>query len=90
MDREGAITAALQLQYDAGLMASSLQFVTPLTRMSSEIMVGLWSGGLSGCSGCYFAGAPRTLRSPLYGFDGFVASAGWPRCSRAFADLFLQ
>ena len=42
MDREDAVTAALQLQHDAGPMTSNLQvlgqFVTSLNRMSSEVM----------------------------------------------------
>ena len=42
MDREEAVTAALQLQHDAGLITSNLQvlgqFVTSLNRMSSEVM----------------------------------------------------
>ena len=41
IDREDAVTAALQLQRDAGLMSSNLQilgqFVTSLNRMSSEV-----------------------------------------------------
>ena len=40
--REEAVTAALQLQHDAGLITSNLQvlgqFVTSLNRMSSEVM----------------------------------------------------
>ena len=42
MDREQAVSAALQLQHDAGLMMSNFQvlgqFVTSLNRMSSEVM----------------------------------------------------
>ena len=42
MDREVAVTAALQLPHDAGLLTSNLQvlgqFVTSLNRMSSEVM----------------------------------------------------
>ena len=42
MDREQAVSAALQLQHDAGLMMSNIQvlgqFVTSLNRMSSEAM----------------------------------------------------
>ena len=42
MDREEAVSAALQLQHDAGLMMTNLQvlgqFVTSLNRMSSEVM----------------------------------------------------
>ena len=42
MDREQAVSAALHLQHDAGLMMSNLQvldqFVTLLNRMSSELM----------------------------------------------------
>ena len=42
MDREQTVSAALQLQHDAGLMMSNLQvlgqFVTSLNRMSSEVM----------------------------------------------------
>ena len=42
MDREDAVSAALQLQHDAGLMMTILQvlsqFVTSLNRMSSEVM----------------------------------------------------
>ena len=42
MDREQAVSAALPLQHDAGLMMSNLQvlgqFVTSLNRMSSEVM----------------------------------------------------
>ena len=42
MDREDAVTAALQLQHDAGLITSNLQvlgqFVTSLNHMSSEVM----------------------------------------------------
>ena len=42
MDREEPVSAALQLQHDAGLMMSNLQvlgqFVTSLNRMSSEVM----------------------------------------------------
>ena len=42
MDREEAVTAAPQLQPDAGLITSNLQvlgqFVTSLNRMSSEVM----------------------------------------------------
>ena len=42
MDREEAVTAALQLQHDVGLITSNLQvlgqFVTSLNRMSSEVM----------------------------------------------------
>ena len=42
MEQEEAVTAALQLQHDAGLISSNLQFfgqfVTSLNRMSSEVM----------------------------------------------------
>ena len=42
MDRDQAVSAALQLQHDAGLMMSNLQvlgqFVTSLNRMSSEVL----------------------------------------------------
>ena len=42
MNKQDAISAALQLQHDAGLMASNLQvlgqYVTSLNRMSSEVM----------------------------------------------------
>ena len=42
MGRERTLAAALQLQHDAGLILSNLpvlgQFVTPLNRMSSEVM----------------------------------------------------
>ena len=42
LDRDNAVSAALQLQHDAGLMSSNLQvlgqFVTSLNRMSSEVM----------------------------------------------------
>ena len=42
MEREEAVTAALQLQHDAGLIMSNLQvlgqFVMSLNRMSSEVM----------------------------------------------------
>ena len=42
MDREEAVSAALQLQHDAGLIMSNLQvlgqFVTSLDRMASEVM----------------------------------------------------
>ena len=42
MDREEAVSAALQLQHDAGLMMTIMQvlgqFVTSLNRMSSEVM----------------------------------------------------
>ena len=42
MDREQAVSGALQLPHDAGLMMSNLQvlgqFVTLLNRMSSEVM----------------------------------------------------
>ena len=42
MDREEGVSAALQLQHDAGLMMTNLQvlsqFVTSLNRMSSEVM----------------------------------------------------
>ena len=42
MDREQAVSAALQMQHNAGLMMSNLQvlgqFVTSLNRMSSEVM----------------------------------------------------
>ena len=79
MDREDAVAAALQLQHDAGLMTSNLQVLGQF--VSDE--VSLWDGSLSvGRSGCYFAGAPCTPHSPLYGLDGFVATAGWPGCSR--------
>ena len=43
MDREDAVTAAINLQRDAGLMSSNLQilgqFVTSLNRMSSEVLL---------------------------------------------------
>ena len=42
MDREDDVAEALQLQHDAGIMTSNLQvlcqFVTPLNRISSEIL----------------------------------------------------
>ena len=42
MDREQAVSAALQMQHDAGIMMSNLQvlgqFVTSLNRMSSEVL----------------------------------------------------
>ena len=42
MDHDEAVSAALQLQQDAGLMMTNLQvlgqFVTSLNRMSSEVM----------------------------------------------------
>ena len=42
MNRDQAVSAALQLQHDAGLMMSNLQvlgqFVTSLNRISSEVM----------------------------------------------------
>ena len=38
MDRDNAVSAALQRQHDAGLMQVLGQFVTSLNRMSSEVM----------------------------------------------------
>ena len=42
MTHDEAVAAALQLQHDAGLMTTNLQilsqFVTPLNRMSSELL----------------------------------------------------
>ena len=42
MDRQDVVAAALQLQLDAGMMASNLhglgQYVTSLNRMSSEVL----------------------------------------------------
>ena len=42
LDRDNAVSSALQLQHDAGLISSNVQvvgeFVTSLNRMSSEVM----------------------------------------------------
>ena len=57
MNRKQAVSAALQLQHDAGLMMSNLQvFVTSLNRMSSEVLrlafgQDLAGGSLHGCDG---------------------------------------
>ena len=49
MDHQDVLVAALELQRDAGLMASNLsvlsQYVTSLHRMSTEVMHGFFPSG---------------------------------------------
>ena len=84
MEREEAMTAALQLQHDAGLIMSNLQvlgqFVTPLNRMSSEIFRGdaacVRPGGVSlSCSAGHFTISSDLPCGSLHGSDGIMAPA---------------
>ena len=86
MNHDEAVSAALQLQHDAGLMMTNLQvlgqFVTSLNRMSSEVM------RLTFGQEQYPADAMQD--GPLH--DGYevVAADWWPGRSRASADIVLQ
>ena len=91
MDKQDAISAALQLQHDAGLIASNLQvlgqYVTSLNRMSSEVMR---SGDIPHRGDRRRSpGTPSTPCSHADVSYEFVAPTGWPRRSWAYAGLFL-
>ena len=77
MDREEAVSAALQLQQDAGLMMTYLQifsqFVTSLNRMSSEVMRSRTIP--LGSSAGRIAVSTCTTGSPLHDGYGAVASS---------------
>ena len=91
MDREEAVTAALQLQHDAGLITTRpvCHVVEPHVIRGDEAR--FREGGISiGHSGSYSTGASDSLNRSLYGRNGFVATAGWPGYSRAIADLVMQ
>ena len=97
MDREEAVSAALQLQHDAGLMMTNLQvlgqFMTSLNRISSEVMqlaFGQEQYPSLGSSPGRVAVSTCPPGSPLHDGYGVVASDGWPGRSRASADLVLQ
>ena len=96
MTRDQAISAALQLQRDAGLIMSDLQvlgqFVTSLNRMSSKVMRLAFGHEPYPSGGHPVRGAVSSCPagSPLHGCDGFVAYAWFPGCSRASSDLVLQ
>ena len=70
MDREQAMSAALQLQHEAGLMMSNLQvlgqFVTSLNRMSSEVMRLAFSAAVQSVSP-----SPRAHRAAHFTCRGF-------------------
>ena len=79
MDREEAVSAALQLQHDAGLMMTNLQvlgqFVTSLNRMSSEVMR-MAFGQEQYPSAAIQAVSTCPPGSPLHDGYGVVASDG--------------
>ena len=78
MNRDQAISAALQLQCDAGLMMSNLQVLGQFLIRGDA--VGIWPGTIPVRSDPV-CGAVSTCSagSPLHGCDGFVASAVVPR-----------
>ena len=86
MSSDQAISSALQLQRDAGLIMSNLQvlgqFVTSLNQMSSEVMRLAFGLEPYPVGGSPVRGAISwcPAGSPLHGSDGFVASAGFPGC----------
>ena len=93
MDREEAVTAALQLQHDAGLITSNLQvlgqFVTSLNRMSSEVMRLAFGKEVFPSDAVEAISlAPRIHRAAHY----LAAMGLWrpPGRSRAIADLVVQ
>ena len=69
LDRDNAVSAALQRQHDAGLMSSNLHVI-------GGDAPGIWRRVVS--VGHRFAGAPGILCSPVHGFDRHVATTGWP------------
>ena len=84
MEREEAVTAALQLQHDAGLIMSNHQvlgqFITSLNRMSSEVMRLAFGQEVfpSVAVQAISSGSPC---GSLHGSDGIMVPAGWPGCS---------
>ena len=92
MGQQDAISAALQLQHDAGLMVLNLQvlgqFVTSLNRISSEVMR-LAFGPEIFPAEAIDAVAPGKPCSHADVSYGFVAPTGWPRGSWAAAGLFI-
>ena len=93
MECEKAVTAALQLQHDVGLMMSNLQvlgqFVISFNRMSSEVMrFAFGQERFPSDAVQAVSPSPRVpLCGPLHGSEGTVATAGWPGRSRACAGL---
>ena len=86
MDCEQAVSVALQLQYDAGLIMSNMQVLGQfVNRMSSEVMRLAFVQQYP--SAAVQSSPPG---SSLHGGDGVVASAWWPGRSRASADLIMQ
>ena len=91
LNPEDAVSAALQLQHGAGLMMTNLQvgqFVTSLNRMSSEVMR-LAFGQEQYPSAAIQDVSPSPLVRRAAHYMTAMASDGWPRCSRASADLVL-
>ena len=96
MGRDRAMSAALQLQHDAGLILSTLQvlgqLVTSLNRMSSEVM---WvafdhepfSDGSRPVGG---AVSSSPTGGSLHGCHGVVVSAEYPGCSWTPAVVLMQ
>ena len=88
MNKQDAISAALQLQHDAGLMASNLQVlgqcVTSLNVIGSH-EVGIRSGDIPrrGDRRCS-PGAPGTPCSHVDVSYGFVAPTGRPPVAQTF------
>ena len=87
------MAAALQLQRDAGLMASNLQvlgqYVTSLNRMSSEVMRLAFGPEHFPSEAVNVVAAPGTLRRHPDVSYGLMATTGWPRRSWADACVIL-
>ena len=71
MDRKDAVSAALQLQRDAGLMSSYVQvlgqFVTSLNRMPSEVLnLAVGPEAFPSVAVISFLPVPRALRAATY------------------------
>ena len=91
MDREDAVSAALQLQHDAGLIMSG-----PVRDVAQPYVIrgdgaGVWTGAVpfSGDTG-HLTVAMCSPCGTLHGRHEALASAGWPGCSRACSDVFMQ
>ena len=91
MGQDQALSAALQLQHDAGLILSNLQvlsqFVTSLNRMSSEVMQLAFAHGSRPVCGAI---SSSPTGSPLHVCHGVVASAEYPGSSWAPAVVLMQ
>ena len=95
MGRDRTMSAALQLQHEAGLILSNLhvlgQFVTSLNRMSSEVMRVAFARTVSDGSGTVFGAVSSSATGgALHGCHGIVASTMYSRDTWTPTVVFMQ